>query len=366
MELLQLGVTLKTLSPLHHGFTAPKELGEGKDKKTMRYVRQVDVLLPSNNGTNEWRKVSVPVLGGNAIRGRLRRVAADITFTALGVTPQDFTADAKAVFHTLTSGGTLTGKPSEKDSKSKSTKESDEKSKPKSTKWASDPSYRRDRVAEWPILSLFGFSFADFMTASKLRVHFGWPLIHAIKNAVAIEGVDEVLFPEGDWVDISASEIIKGNLFSPEGQQEAHYEYRHADDDLVPMPEKNTDKDEAKKNELSGMVIAYQYVPVGVPFGIRLFGTDLTPLEQSLLRATLDHAFPADQPFLFGARNTSGMGVFRTQRHVGLDSMPPADLYLEYLANHRERLLDQMLHTDKFLHDGSIQKDNSDTKGDAS
>ncbi len=294
MDLLQFGITLKTMSPLHHGFTDPAEKGTGGDKKTLRLVRQVALLIPNDNG--QWKRVVVPVLGGNAIRGRMRRIAADATFDGLGVTPQDFVAHGRRSFHTITSGGTLTKKDAQ------------------SHLWSIHPTYRQERIAEWPVLSLFGFSFDDFMVASKLRVHFGWPLLSKIRPAIAIDGVDDDLFPDGDWVDradYGEYLAMEGHLTTPAGLARAHFEYRHADDSLVPMPD--AAEDDSRDAERSAMVMGYQYVPAGIPFGVRLFGTDLTPLEQSLLRLTLESMFPEQNLFLFGSRNTSGMGVFRVQ-----------------------------------------------------
>jgi len=332
MELLQLGVTIQTVSPLHHGYTAPAELGDNGHKKTMRLVRQVAVLIPNDQG--QWGRRVVPVLGGNAIRGRMRRVAADITFQALGVTPEQFVPNGRRAFHTLTSGGTL----AKKDAQSKF--------------WSKHPLYRQARIAEWPILSLFGFSFDDFMERSKLRVHFGWPLLQAIRPAIEIARTDATLFPKSDWIDVKDYEYalaIEGNLYSHKGQQAAHYEYRHADDAIVPMPE--TAASDTRDNERSGAVLAYQYVPPGVPFGIRMFAEDLTPVEQSLLRMIIETTFPANDLILFGGRNTSGLGAFRVQRKVGLEDMPGSELYLDYLASHREHLVQQLLHDEEFLHD---------------
>ena len=337
MEILRLGVTLKTLSPLHHGFTDPAEKGVGNDKKTLRLVRQVALLVPNDNG--QWKRVVVPVLGGNALRGRMRRIAAAETFDILKVAPEDFVAHGRRAFHTLTSGGTLTKRDAQ------------------SHAWSNHPTYRRDRVAEWPLLSLFGFSFDDFMVGSKLRVHFGWPLISKIRPAIAIEGVDDALFPTGDWIDVtdySEYLALEGTLASPSGLARAHFEYRHADDAMVPMPD--AADDDTRDNERSAMVMGYQYVPAGIPFGIRLFGTDLTELEQSLLRLTLEATFPDQDLFLFGSRNTSGMGVFRVQRRSALDSLPDPDVYRQYLQDHRDRLVKQILDDHQFLHDKAALK----------
>lgn len=337
MDIIELGVTLKTASPLHHGFTDAAERGAGDKKKTLRLVRQVALLVPNNNG--QWKRFVVPVLGGNAIRGRMRRVAADATFKALGVVPEQFVAHGRRAFHTLTSGGTLT-KGKEKPSRA----------------WSNHPTYRRDRVAEWPLLSLFGFSFDDFMVASKLRVHFGWPLISKIRSAIQNDH-DEV-FPDGDWIDVKDYGeylAIEGHLNNDSLLSRAHFEYRHADDDLVPMPDASDEN--TQKNERSAMVIGYQYVPVGVPFGIRFLGTDLTRLEQSLLRLTLEETFPQNNMFLFGSRNASGLGVFRVQRRSELSALPDPDEYLSYLAEHKDRLVAQATQDQQFLHDKQALQD---------
>ncbi len=334
MELIQIGVTLKTLSPLHHGFTEPAETGEGGHKKTMRLVRQVALLLPNHEG--QWIRKVVPVLGGNALRGRMRRVAAAATMDVLGITPEQFVANGRKAFHTITSGGTLANKNAQL------------------KVWSEHPAYRMERIAEWPLLSLFGFSFDDFMERSKLRVHFGWPLIQSIRPAIEIAHVDAALFPESDWIDTSAYDktpylAMEGNLWGREGQQSAHYEYRHADDAIVPMPD--TDHDENRDQERSGAVLAYQYVPAGIPFGVRMFAEDLTPLEQSLLRLIVESTFPTDTMVLFGGRSASGMGVFQVQRQTGLDDLPHPDVYREYLLTHRDRLVNQLLHDQHFLTD---------------
>lgn len=331
MDIIQTSVTLKTLSPVHHGYTAADEVGVGKEKKTMRLVRQVAMLMPNDQGN--WVRKVVPVLGGNALRGRLRRVAATETFAVLGITPQDFAANGRRAFHTLTSGGTLVKKAKV------------------SKVWSENPIYRRDRVAEWPLLSLFGFSFDDFMVRSKLRVHFGWPLLSVIKDAIHVDDSDEKLFPSGDWINLKEHGtflVTEGHLYSPDGQAKAHYEYRHADDDIVPMPDvENNDQLDSEK---SGMVMGYQYVPVGVPFGFRMVGVDLTPLEQSLLRLMVETAFPTNDMVLFGSRSASGLGVFRVQRQMGFEDLPDPDLYRQYLTDHREELVAQVLDDKNFLH----------------
>lgn len=326
MDVLHVGLVLRTASPVHHGYTAA--VG---DEKKIKLVRQVAVLVPNSSG--QWTRRLVPVLGGNALRGRMRRVAAYETLKVLELAPEDFT-NARRAFHTITSGGTMV--------------------RGGSHLWSDNPSYRQDRIAEWPLLSLMGFSFDDFMQRSKLRVHFGWPLLSAIRSAVELPMVDSHLFGDGDWIDLEEGGLslaIEGSLTS-RGLEQAHYEYRHADDDLVPMPEKNgTDKDEDKKNDRAAMVVAYQYVPVGVPFGIRMLATDLNEVEQSLLRLMIEQSFPAEDMIVFGSRATSGLGVFRVQRRSGVDHLPDPEVYRDYLRTHREALRRQLLRDHDFLHD---------------
>ncbi len=339
MKLTYTSIELTTLAPLHHGYTEAKKYNDGGHKKTYRLVRQIKLMTQDNSDDGEtYRQITVPVLGGNALRGRLRRALAYETMKIIGVydaltqgkKPSEST---KMAFHTLTSGGTLKAKGSK-----------DEKSN-----WTAFPVYRDRRVAEWPLLSLMGFSMADFMVRSKLRVSFGWPLINAIQPIVSIPAdAAYELFP-AQWRGIEPADLIMGSQWHSE---DLHYEYRHADKHVMEMPAASEESD--KDNESGGAVLGYQYVPAGVPFGFRLTGQDLTNLEASALRMAIESAFPLGQPgeltqpIVWGGRSASGMGLMQVDRANGLGNLPSSDEYRAYLVANKEMLTEQIM-GDKFL-----------------
>ena len=346
MDMIYAGIELKTLSPLHHGYTEPQLLesiddngDDSDDKKTFRLVRQIRILLPDQEKSGAYYPTTVPVLGGNAIRGRLRRALAYGTLGLLGLNPQnpgDLTVPNldKTAFHTLTSGGTLV---------SKNTNST-------SSPWVKFPLYRYECLQQWPLLSLFGFALQDFMQPSKLRISFGWPLIEALRPVISLD-VDGALFPGVDankhWARIAPQDLIVGDRTHP---HDLHYEYKHADDDVIAMPE-TSQADTKRKVERAGMVMAYQYVPINVPFGFRVSLINPTDLEAAALRWALEQAFPFNQPIVFGGHSTTGMGLMKVTRHSGLDSETLADpaQYQAFIHDHRDMLIRQLVEPHQFF-----------------
>lgn len=323
MDIKFFSVQLKTASPLHHGYAQPISYNEGH--AVYRAVRQIK-LMKSNVDNTTVSAVSVPVLGGNALRGRLRRHMAYETLQLLGIDLRNLsqTPISKLAFHTLTSGGALMAK--EKGGENK-----------KSSPWTQYPAYRNHRAEEWPLLSLMGFSMSDFMIPSKLRISFGWPLVHEIQDIVSIPEDEQFqLFP-GQWAAIDPKDLMQGSPFHPE---DFHMEYKHADDHVMTMPNAGAGSD--RDTERAAMIMAMQYVPVGVPFGVRLTALDLSPLESSVLRLGLESAFPNHQRIVFGGHVSTGMGLMDVVNQSGFHQLEDPEVYRDYIQSHRDQLMAQL------------------------
>ncbi len=339
MDIQLMSLQFVTLSPLHHGFTEPVDYGFRGAK--YRAVRQTRIVMPQDDGNGHitMRAVTVPVLGANALRGRLRRYLAYETFRLLGLDPQSMTPQntSKLAFHTLTSGGALVAQ--------------DKTKKDQASDWTQFPAYRQHCLAQWPLLSLMGFSLKDFMVPSKLRVSFGWPLIKTLQPLVSIaEDTTYGLFPT-EWADIKPSDLIQGDGKDPEA---FHLEYKHADTHVMPM--QTAGAGTVRDKEYAAMVMAMQYVPTNVPFGVRLTALNLTPLEASALRLGLEAAFPRQDTILFGGRAVTGLGLMRVTNHSGIETLPDPDIYRDFLRDHRDALLTQIADSKKFFTDAEALK----------
>jgi hypothetical protein len=348
MKILYTSLLLETAAPLHHGYTDSVEMpGSSKDnKEKYRLVRQVKLLLPvtrndegedaEKHGTG-YQAVTVPILGGNALRGRLRRAAFYLTLEALGLTPHDFVAHGKKAFHTLSSGGAM-GSGEKRDAI-----------------WADHADYRQQQLDRWPLLTLFGGTIFSAPIPGKLRVGISWPLVEDLKPVIHTEAVQQYhLYPR--YRNTSTRDLILGGTRHIETTNETrltvgdlYFEYKHADNQIVPMPDAGSKSQRAQ--ELSAVPLAYQYVPAGVIFGSVLAGINLTELEQSLLAATLEYGFPDQETIVFGSRTNAGLGLMRVVDRPGFHQLPSADLYYTYLHDHREALRNEVTHDTLFLVD---------------
>ncbi len=370
MKMLYTSLLLETVAPLHHGYTdAVTMSSSSKDnKEKYRLVRQIKLLLPTtrNDESDEadqpgdsYRAVTVPILGGNALRGRLRRAAFYLTLEALGLTPPDFVARGKKAFHTLSSGGAM-GSGEKRDAV-----------------WADHADYRQRQLDRWPLLTLFGGTIFSAPIPGKLRVGISWPLVEDLKPVIDTEAVQRhQLYPF--YRATSTRNLILGGDRHIETTSETratvgdlYFEYKHADNHIVPMPDAGSKS--SKAQELSAVPLAYQYVPAGVLFGSVLTSMNLTELEKALLAAALDYGFPDRETIVFGSRTNAGLGLMRVVDRPGFHQLPAADLYYAYLRDHREALVQEVTHDDRFLVDAveyaqykPSSKPSAKTKGKAS
>lgn len=350
MKMLYTSLLLETVAPLHHGYTNAVTMPNAtKDnKETYRLVRQVKLLLPTkrNDESDEsdqpgdgYCAVTVPILGGNALRGRLRRAAFYLTLEALGLTPSDFVAHGKKAFHTLSSGGAMS---------------SGEK---RDAIWADHADYRQRQLDRWPLLTLFGGTIFNAPIPGKLRVGISWPLVEDLKPVIDTDAVQRYhlypLYRQTPSIDL----ILGGNRHRETTAEtratvgDLYFEYKHADNYLVPMPDAGSKS--SKAQELSAVPLAYQYVPAGVLFGSVLTGLNLTVLEKALLAATLNYGFPDRETIIFGSRTNAGLGLMRVVDRPGFHQLPSADLYYAYLRDHQAALIQEVTHDDQFLIDAT-------------
>ena len=240
-----LTATMQLLAPLHHSEF-------GGQKSNIVGMRKMPVI---HQGAVE----HVPVVSGNALRGRMRRIVMRDLLDQCGL--QVGAPGYDRIYAAVANGGTLTGSDNNV-----------------------NPAAIRSMREVCPPLSAFGSALYSYMLAGRMSVGFCWPVC-----------------------DVT---VAKGLVAERHGLNASYLEWETS---YVRLPEKERQNTEATK--VGPMPYTIEIVPPGVVLESEiLFAGDTTPIEMACA------AWALDRVESLGGKDGIGMGRL-TMTHNG-DAAP--------------------------------------------
>lgn len=231
-----LTATMRLLAPLHHSEF-------GGHKSNIVGHRKAPVVMPE--GVEH-----VPVVSGNALRGRMRRIVMRDLLDQCGL--QVGAPGYDRIYAAVANGGTLTGSDNNV-----------------------NPAAIRNMREVCPPLSVFGAALYSYMLPGRMSVGFCWPVCNVT--------------------------LAKGLVSERHGLNGLNASYLEWETAYVRLPEKERQNTEATK--VGPMPYTIEIVPPGVVLESEIrFAADSTPIEMSCA------AWALDRVESLGGKDGIGMG----------------------------------------------------------
>lgn len=272
MQIMRVEGRFKALSPVYHG----------GNEKTGSVV-----LLNRLKFIVDGEPVDVPIISGNALRGRLRRLIMQDLCRQVG---WDFNFENKRhmkLYHTLFAGGVLS--------------EVEEEAESGRIDLA-----MKAALLKIPPIALFGLSYSNQIIEGRLKVGHLLPICRELQDYTGVKS------------KVSFYQLI-GRAFQT-----------RRDELRITPPEP-----EPEKNEAVQMLIEYEVFSAGTEFYHEMIVENSSSLLLSCLARAIE-LFKAD-PFLGGK---SSVGFGKLQVNYSLDAA--SDQYMQYIAENMEQIYNML------------------------
>lgn len=258
---------LKALSPVFHG--GNEKTGNVVLLNRLKFVVGDEV-------------VDVPIINGNAVRGRLRRLVMRDLLEQIGFELDLGDKRHQKLYHTLFAGGVLTAAESE------------------SEVGAIDLSFK-SRLVKIPPIALFGLSYSNQMIEGRLKVGHLLPICKELEEYTGVKS------------NISFYQLITRAF------QTRRDELRGG--------ERGEEDEEDEGEETVQMIVEYEAFAAGTEFYHEMFVEGANDLLLSALARAVE--LFKQSPYI-GGKSAVGFGKLKIE--YDLDATP--DLYLKYLDEH--------------------------------
>lgn len=262
---------ITAISPIHHG---------GDESTGSRAtLRRMKFLVPSTDKLG-FKKMDIPVISGNSIRGVLRRLVMRDMLDTL-----DYKLKSIKTYHMLFAGGTL-------------------ESVSSSDAGAINLDMRKRLRASIPALSIFGSAVGNQMIEGKMKCSYAIPVCSELQT------------------------YLPNDMLNPKLNQNSIYELV-SDDFTTRRDDLHGERDEDKAAHQ--MIVNFEVMAPGTDFYHKFTLLDCSDVESAVLGRALE--LWEKRPYIGGK---SSIGLGEIELHY---SVPDSSLYINYLQDKRDDVI---------------------------